>query len=91
VGTREDSSTSQLVARCHRRESVTYEGSLTTPPCSEIVDWMVAMEPIEVAAADVEKFTALYPMNARPALTATAVLSWPRLSGIAPQARAPMR
>lgn len=45
-----------------------YEGSLTTPPCSEIVDWMVAMEPIEVAAADIEKFTALYAMNARPTL-----------------------
>jgi len=43
---------------------------LTTPPCSEIVDWMVAMEAIEVAASDIEKFTALYPMNARPALAA---------------------
>jgi|AraplaMF_Cvi_mMF_1032049.scaffolds.fasta_scaffold00164_41 carbonic anhydrase len=46
----------------------TYEGSLTTPPCSEIVDWMVAHEAIEVAAADIEKFTKLYKMNARPAL-----------------------
>src|SRR5262249_17245586 len=34
-----------------------YEGSLTTPPCSEIVDWMVAKEPIEVAADDIAKFT----------------------------------
>lgn len=48
----------------------TYEGSLTTPPCSEIVDWMVAMETVEVASADIEKFTALYPMNSRPALAA---------------------
>ncbi|MGX5800699.1 carbonic anhydrase [Bradyrhizobium sp. Arg314] len=47
-----------------------YEGSLTTPPCSENVDWMVAMEPIEVAAADIARFTALYAMNARPVLTA---------------------
>ncbi len=45
-----------------------YEGSLTTPPCSEIVDWMVAMNPIEVDPADIKKFTALYSMNARPAL-----------------------
>ncbi|MBB5755056.1 carbonic anhydrase [Prosthecomicrobium pneumaticum] len=45
-----------------------YEGSLTTPPCSEIVDWMVAQEPIEVAQADIDKFTAIYSMNARPAL-----------------------
>ncbi|OHV79670.1 carbonic anhydrase [Ensifer sp. LCM 4579] len=47
-----------------------YEGSLTTPPCSEIVDWMVAKTPIEAAASDIEKFTALYSMNARPALSA---------------------
>jgi carbonic anhydrase len=46
-----------------------YEGSLTTPPCSEIVDWMVAMEPIEVDPADIKKFTGLYSMNARPALS----------------------
>ncbi|WEX73881.1 carbonic anhydrase [Sinorhizobium numidicum] len=45
-----------------------YEGSLTTPPCSEIVDWTVAQDPIEVDAADIERFTALYSMNARPAL-----------------------
>lgn len=43
-----------------------YEGSLTTPPCSEIVDWMVCMDPMEVAKADIAKFTALYSMNARP-------------------------
>lgn len=46
----------------------TYEGSLTTPPCSEIVDWMVAMEAVEVDPGDIKKFTALYSMNARPAL-----------------------
>ncbi len=43
-----------------------YEGSLTTPPCSEIVDWRVCVDPVEVAAADIARFTALYPMNARP-------------------------
>jgi carbonic anhydrase len=47
-----------------------YEGSLATSPCSEIVDWMVAMNPIEVADADIKKFTALYSMNARPAFLA---------------------
>jgi carbonic anhydrase len=44
-----------------------YEGSLTTPPCSEVVDWMVLTDPIDVAQADIDKFTALFPMNARPA------------------------
>ena len=43
-----------------------YEGSLTTPPCSEVVDWMIAMDPVEVDPADIARFTALYPMNARP-------------------------
>lgn len=43
-----------------------YEGSLTTPPCSEVVDWMVLTDPITVAAEDVAAFAKLYPMNARP-------------------------
>jgi len=45
-----------------------YEGSLTTPPCSEIVDWMVMAEPVEVSAADIDRFRAIYDGNARPAL-----------------------
>ncbi len=43
-----------------------YSGSLTTPPCSEIVEWLVLTAPIQVAAADVAAFARLYPMNARP-------------------------
>jgi carbonic anhydrase len=42
-----------------------YEGSLTTPPCSENVDWMLAMLPLEVSEVDIDKFAALYPGNAR--------------------------
>ncbi|MBZ8134536.1 carbonic anhydrase [Afifella sp. IM 167] len=45
-----------------------YEGSLTTPPCSEIVDWMVVKEPMQVAQDDIDRFLALYDMNARPTL-----------------------
>jgi carbonic anhydrase len=44
-----------------------YSGSLTTPPCSETVNWMLLEEPIEVAEADIAAFAKLYPMNARPA------------------------
>ncbi len=44
-----------------------YSGSLTTPPCNEIVDWLVLSEPIAVAEADVAAFAKLYKMNARPA------------------------
>ncbi len=44
-----------------------YEGSLTTPPCSETVDWIVLAHSIEVDEGDVARFAKLYPMNARPA------------------------
>ena len=44
-----------------------YEGSLTTPPCSETVDWIVFAQPIEVDESDIARFGKLYPMNARPA------------------------
>jgi carbonic anhydrase len=43
-----------------------YKGSLTTPPCSEVVDWNVYEHPIEVAAEDIEAFKVIFPMNARP-------------------------
>ncbi len=43
-----------------------YSGSLTTPPCSEIVDWHLLTTPITVADADIAAFAKLYPMNARP-------------------------
>lgn len=43
-----------------------YEGSLTTPPCSETVDWFVLTDKLEVAEADIARFAKLYPMNARP-------------------------
>ena len=43
-----------------------YFGSLTTPPCSELVRWMVFEEPIEVSKAQIEKFKQIFPLNARP-------------------------
>ncbi|QWG13837.1 carbonic anhydrase family protein [Bradyrhizobium sediminis] len=43
-----------------------YPGSLTTPPCSETVEWLVLTQPIQVAEANVAAFARLYPMNARP-------------------------
>jgi carbonic anhydrase len=49
-----------------RRAYYHYEGSLTTPPCSETVDWIVLADPIEVDEDDIARFAELYPMNARP-------------------------
>jgi carbonic anhydrase len=43
-----------------------YEGSLTTPPCSEVVEWNVFATPVAVAQSDIEGFKELFPMNARP-------------------------
>lgn len=45
-----------------------YYGSLTTPPCSEVVDWLIFTEPVEVSAAQIAKFSRAIPFdNARPA------------------------
>ena len=44
----------------------TYMGSLTTPPCSENVLWLVLKNPIYVSEAQVKNFDRMYPMNARP-------------------------
>jgi carbonic anhydrase len=44
----------------------TYQGSLTTPPCSEGVDWFVLKEEIEVSRDQLQTFGALYSRNSRP-------------------------
>ena len=44
----------------------TYMGSLTTPPCSEGVLWLVMQQPVQMSAQQIDIFSRLYPMNARP-------------------------
>ena len=44
----------------------TYNGSLTTPPCTEIVRWLVMTEPVTISAAEVEAFASIFEHNARP-------------------------
>jgi carbonic anhydrase len=48
------------------RSYFTYMGSLTTPPCSEGVLWMVMRQPVSVSPEQIDIFARLYPMNARP-------------------------
>ena len=43
-----------------------FMGSLTTPPCSEGVLWMVLKTPMTISKAQLKLFTQLYPNNARP-------------------------
>lgn len=49
------------------RRYVTYMGSLTTPPCTEGVLWMVMKKPVAASAQQISIFARLHPMNARPA------------------------
>jgi len=46
--------------------SYMFEGSLTTPPCSEDVHWIVMKTPMTISSHQLEAFKKLYPMNARP-------------------------
>jgi carbonic anhydrase len=48
------------------RTYFTYMGSLTTPPCSEGVRWIVLKTPLEISPEQVAVFGRLYTANARP-------------------------
>ena len=50
-----------------KRQYFTYAGSLTTPPCSEGVTWLVMKERLHTSQASVREFKKIFPMNARPA------------------------
>ena len=43
-----------------------FAGSLTTPPCSEEVNWFVLKEPVEMSGAQLKQFHKLYKHNSRP-------------------------
>jgi carbonic anhydrase len=48
------------------RRAYRYLGSLTTPPCSEGVRWVVLATPVELSPEQVAEFTAIVPPNNRP-------------------------
>ena len=43
-----------------------FDGSLTTPPCSEGVHWMVMKKPVTLGAEQIKSFRRLFNANARP-------------------------
>jgi len=43
-----------------------YQGSLTTPPCSEIVTWLVLKQPVEISRSQIANFLETIGTNARP-------------------------
>ena len=46
--------------------SFRYTGSLTTPPCTEGVTWVVLDETVEVSQAQLDAFRAVVDVNNRP-------------------------
>ena len=43
-----------------------YPGSLTTPPCTEGVQWFVHSSPLHISSAQLSAYTALFPHTSRP-------------------------
>ena len=52
----------------YQRTYYTYQGSLTTPPCSEIVRWLLLDTAVDLSAAQIAAFTEMYAYNARPVM-----------------------
>jgi carbonic anhydrase len=48
------------------RNYTSFMGSLTTPPCTEGVLWLVMQQPVQVSDAQIRMFRRLYTNNARP-------------------------
>lgn len=54
-----------LLPRNHHSH-FTYSGSLTTPPCTENVRWVILEQPVALSQAQLDTFGALYTGNNRP-------------------------
>ncbi|HAG58484.1 MAG TPA: hypothetical protein DCL83_03790 [Arthrobacter bacterium] len=50
-------------------DHVAYDGSLTTPPCSEGVRWLLLETPVELGAGQLATLRAAHPGNSRPVQT----------------------
>jgi carbonic anhydrase len=48
------------------RTTFRYDGSLTTPPCSEGVKWLILTAPIQLSTHQIAAFTELLEGNNRP-------------------------
>ena len=53
----------------HNLDYFTYMGSLTFPPCTENVQWVILKESQSISDEQIQNFAFLYPENARPLQT----------------------
>lgn len=49
-----------------KKSGFQYIGSLTTPPCSEEVNWLILEQPIEMSAEQIAIFASIFSNNSRP-------------------------
>ena len=49
-----------------QRTTWRYRGSLTTPPCTEGVSWIIMTEPLSVSREQIAAHNAIFPNNSRP-------------------------
>lgn len=61
-----DSSFSAIQVLPKRQHYYTYRGSLTTPPCTENVRWMVMETPIQMSKSQIQSFIRIFDGNSRP-------------------------
>jgi len=54
----------ELIPR--NKKNFQYFGSLTTPPCTENVQWVVFEDTIELSSKQIRQFQKIFPLNARP-------------------------
>ena len=57
---------SSTLSSSHSPTFYAYSGSLTTPPCSEGVQWFVATEPLHISTSELAVYSQLFHHTARP-------------------------
>ncbi len=52
-----------LTQQLSTQKIINYQGSLTTPPCTEDVEWLILPTPIHMSKAQLQEFTVMWQGN----------------------------